>query len=164
MPKLAIPVAVFLTLVPGTLFAMSPPSDERAVGVSETDFAYRNFVLSKDDTAAIMDAIVASCPKKSDDVGSIMSAEARYQTACLGKQVARLESRHKKDYNSSKSDLSEQAKKDYSAEYLRWVKTRYADCEFERNENLGGAMKNALFNSCRLFELKRRAKWRGVSY
>jgi uncharacterized protein YecT (DUF1311 family) len=164
MPKLAIPVVAFLALVPATLLAMQAPSDDRAVGVSAAEFAYSNFILSEKDTAAIMDTIVASCPKKSDDVGSIMSAEARYQTACLGKQVARLEKRHKEDYNSSKSDLSEQAKKDYSAQYLGWVKTRYADCELERNENLGGAMKNALFNSCRLFELKRRAKWRGVSY
>jgi uncharacterized protein YecT (DUF1311 family) len=149
-----------------TKFSMATqaPIDNGAPSVSAAEFAYNNFILSENDTASIMSKIIASCPKKSDDAGSIFSAEARYQTACLGKQVARLEKRHKNDHNSAESDLSEQAKREYNAEYLGWVKTRYSDCKFERSENLGGAMKNAVYNSCRLFELKRRAKWRGVSY
>jgi uncharacterized protein YecT (DUF1311 family) len=164
MPKSKLSLIAFLALVPGTGMAAQAPIDNRAVGVSAAEFAYSNFVLSENDTSAIMSAIVASCPKKSDDVGSIFAAEARYQTACLGKQVTRLEKRHKRDYHSSKSDLSDQAKRNYSAEYLGWTKTRYTECAFERSENLGGAMKNAVYNSCRLFELKRWAKWRGVSY
>jgi uncharacterized protein YecT (DUF1311 family) len=163
MSKLTIPLITLLALLPSTLTAQTPPeSATRAISAAE--FAYSNYVLSEKDTSAIMDKIVASCPTKSDDVGSIFAAEARYQTACLGKQVARLEKRHKKDYVGSKSDLSEQAQRDFSVEYLGWVKTRYADCDHDRSENLGGAMKNAIYNSCRLFELKRRAKWRGVSY
>lgn len=156
-------IAVFAFL-PTALIASQMEAATAVKAVSATEFAYSGFVLGSADEAAIMSTIAASCPKKSDDSGSIMSAEARYQTACLGKQVKRLEKRHERDYQGSKRDLSAQAQQDFSMQYLGWVKTRYAECETDRNENLGGAMKNALFASCKLFELKRRAKWRGVQY
>lgn len=172
MSKFTIPMIVFLAFLPSTLMAAQAPANTGAAGVSTAEFAYSNFVLSKGDVNEIESSLTASCPKKSadsgdifsDDSGSISSVEARYQTACFSKQVKRLEKRHTRDYAKARSDLSEQAKSDYSAEYLSWVKTRYAECERDRSENLGGALKNALFAACKLYELKRRAKWRGVTY
>ena len=172
MSKLTIPMIAFLAFSPCTLSAAQAPNDHGAASVSASEFAYSNFILSRDDVNEIESSLTVSCPKESadngdifsDDSGSISSAEARYQTACFGKQVKRLEKRHKRDYGKSRSDLSEQAKSEYSAEYLQWIKLRYAECERDRSENLGGALKNALFAACKLYELKRRAKWRGVTY
>jgi uncharacterized protein YecT (DUF1311 family) len=162
MTKFSISLAAFMTLVPGTVAATDAPSDNGAVPVSADHFAYIHYILSKDDVANIVRSIDASCPQKSGDSGSTLAAEPRHQTACRNKQVARLEARHKRDYRAAKSGLSEQAKPDYSAEYLGWVKTRYAACERDRRENLGGAMKNAVFATCKLIELNRRLAWRGV--
>ncbi len=159
-----ISIAVTLALFSGPLVAAHMQLDAISGGVSAAEFAYTNFVLSKDDGAEITSTIAATCPKKSDDSGSIFSAEARKKTACLRKQVVSLEKRHKRDYDSAKSDLSEQTRKEYDAEYLSWVKTRYANCQADRSENPGSAMTNAAFASCQLYELKRRAKWRGVKY
>jgi uncharacterized protein YecT (DUF1311 family) len=172
MSKLTIPMITFLALVPSMLMAEQAPANNGKGGVSAAEFAYSNFVLSRDDVNEIESSLTASCPKKSadsgdifsDDSGSISSAEARYQTACFSKQVKRHEKQHKRDHDRARSDLSAQAKSEYSTEYLRWIKTRYTECERDRSENLGGALKHALFAACKLYELKRRAKWRGVTY
>ncbi len=172
MSKFTIPMIAFLALVPSTLLTAQAPAGNGAVGVSAAEFSYSNFILTRKDVNDIESSLMTSCPKKSaddgdifsDDSGSISSAQARYQTACFSKQVKRLEKQHKRDYDKARSDLSKQAKSEYSAEYLGWVKTRYAECERDRSENLGGALKNALFAACSLYELKRRAKWRGVTY
>jgi uncharacterized protein YecT (DUF1311 family) len=141
---------------------MQAPSDDGSVAVSTGHFSYGNYVLGEDDVANIIRSIDASCPQKSDDSGSTMSAEPRYQTACRNKQVVRIEKRLNAGYKAARRDLSAQAKSQYSAEYLGWVKTRYDNCRRDRNENLGGAMKNVVFANCQLVELKRRTSWLGL--
>jgi uncharacterized protein YecT (DUF1311 family) len=160
--KFTLPVVAFLALVPVTLLAMQAPSDDGSVAVSTGHFSYGNYVLGEDDVANIIRSIDASCPQKSDDSGSTMSAEPRYQTACRNKQVVRIEKRLNAGYKAARRDLSAQAKSQYSAEYLGWVKTRYDNCRRDRNENLGGAMKNVVFANCQLVELKRRTSWLGL--
>jgi uncharacterized protein YecT (DUF1311 family) len=162
MSKFRILLAAFVTLVPSTLLATETPSDAGSVAVSTDHFAYINYILSKDDVTNILRSIDASCPKKSDDVGSIMAAEPRYQTACRNKQVVKIEKRLNAGYKAAKRDLSQQARNKYEAEYLGWIETRYNNCQRDRDENLGGALKNVLFADCKLVELKRRTAWLGL--
>jgi uncharacterized protein YecT (DUF1311 family) len=162
MSKFSILLTAFATLLPGTLLATEAPSDTGSVAASTDHFAYINYVLSEDDVAKIIRSIDARCPKKSDDVGSIMATEPRYQTACRNKQVVKIEKRLNAGYKAAKRDLSQQARNKYEAEYLGWIETRYNNCQRDRDENLGGALKNVLFADCKLVELKRRTAWLGL--
>jgi uncharacterized protein YecT (DUF1311 family) len=158
---LLIPIIVFFALAPSTLVAQTPVINA-PVGDSRTEFEYSKFALSKNDETEIMRSVDASCPKQSDDDGSVLSAEPRYQTACRNKQVAQIQKRLDRAYKSAMRDLSQKVKGEYRAEYLGWVKTRYAACQRDRKENLGGALKNVVFSNCQLLELKRRTKWQGA--
>jgi uncharacterized protein YecT (DUF1311 family) len=162
MPKFSISIAAFMTLLPGTLLAAEAPSDNGSVAVSTDHFAYINYILSKEDVTNIIRSIDASCPKKSDDVGSIFSAEARYQTACRNKQVVKIEKRLNAGYKAAMRDLAQPGKNQYEAEYLGWASSRYNNCRRDRDENLGGALKNVVFANCKLVELKRRTAWLGL--
>jgi uncharacterized protein YecT (DUF1311 family) len=162
MSKYTLPAVAFLALVPSTVLAMHMPSDNGSAAVSTGHFAYGNYILGEDDVAKIIRSIDASCPQKSDDSGSTISAEPRYQTACRNKQVVRIEKRLNAGYKAARRDLSAQAKSQHSAEYLGWVKTRYDNCRRDRDENLGGALKNVVFANCQLVELKRRTSWLGL--
>lgn len=162
MSKFTLPVVAFLALVPSTVLAIHTPSDNGSVAISAGHFSYANYALGEADVANIIRSIDASCRQKSDDSGSTMSAESRYQTACRNKQVVRIEKRLNAGYRAARRDLSPQAKSEYSAEYMGWVKTRYDNCRRDRDENLGGAQKNVVFSNCQLVELKRRAAWLGL--
>ncbi len=159
---LTLPVVTFFALVPATLLAMQVPGEDQAVGVNRAEFDYSNFTLSERERAVIARNLDSSCPRKSDDAGSIGAAEPRYQTACKGKLVRSLEKLDKRSFKLVRRDLSVQARKDYDAEYLAWVSARYTACARDRSENLGGALKNNLFAACQYFELQRRLKWRGI--
>jgi uncharacterized protein YecT (DUF1311 family) len=162
MAKFSIVLAAFVTLVPSILLAAEAPGDTGSVAASTDHFAYINYILSKDDVANIIRSIDASCPQKSDNVGSTMAAEPRYQTACRNKQVVKIEKRLSAGYKAAKRDLSQQARNQYEAEYLGWARTRYNNCQRDRDENLGGALKNVVFANCKLVELKRRTSWLGL--
>jgi uncharacterized protein YecT (DUF1311 family) len=162
MSKFSILLTALVLFVPSTLLATEAPSDTGSVAASTDHFAYINYVLSKDDVANILRSIDASCPKKSDDGGSTMAAEPRYQTACRNKQVVKFEKRLNAGYKGARRDLSQQARNKYEAEYLGWARTRYDTCQRDRDENLGGALKNVLFADCKLVELKRRTAWLGI--
>jgi uncharacterized protein YecT (DUF1311 family) len=162
MTKFSISIATFMTLVPGVLLAAEAPSNNSSVAASTDHFAYINYVLSKDDVAIILRSVDARCPKKSDNVGSIWAAEPRYQTACRNKQVVKIEKQLNANYKAAKRDLSQQARNQYEAEYLEWAKIRYNNCRRDRDENLGGAMKNVVLANCKLVELNRRTAWLGL--
>jgi uncharacterized protein YecT (DUF1311 family) len=162
MSKFNIVLAAFVTLVPSTLLATEAPSDNGSVAVSADHFAYINYILSKDDVANIIRSNDASCPQKSGDGGSTMAAEPRYQIACRNKQVVKIEKQLSAGYKAAKRDLSQQARNQYEAEYLGWARTRYNNCQRDRDENLGGALKNVVFANCKLVELKRRTSWLGL--
>jgi uncharacterized protein YecT (DUF1311 family) len=164
MSKFTTQIVTLLALVPSTVLATQASSDNLPVAVSAADFAYDKFTLSENEVTKIMRSIDASCPQKSDDSGSTMSAEPRHQTACRNKQVVRIEKRLNSGYKAAMRDLSEQARNEYRAEYLGWVKTRYDNCRRDRDDNLGGALKNVVFANCKLVELKRRTSWLGVNY
>jgi uncharacterized protein YecT (DUF1311 family) len=120
---------------------------------------YGDFDLTKAEINEVIDATNASCPKKSDDTGSIWAAEARYQAGCRYKQTVRSEARLNAAYKRTIPLLSNDARNTLRAEQRLWIRTRYAKCERDRHNNLGGAMKNVLFHDCQLFELKRRTLW-----
>jgi uncharacterized protein YecT (DUF1311 family) len=162
MAKFSVALAAVMTFVPSMLMATSAPNDNGSVAVSTDHFAYINYILSNDDVANIIRSIDASCPQKSGDAGSTLAAEPRYQTACRNKQVVKIEKQLNAGYKAAMRDLSQQAKKQYEAEYLGWTKTRYNDCRRDRDENLGGALKNVVFADCKLVELKRRTSWLGL--
>jgi uncharacterized protein YecT (DUF1311 family) len=162
MAKFSIAIAAVVTFVPSMLMATGAPNDNGSVAVSTDHFAYINYILSKDDVANIIRSIDASCPQKSGDGGSTLAAEPRYQTACRNKQVVKIEKRLNAGYKASMRDLSQQGKNQYEAEYLGWTKTRYNNCRRDRDENLGGALKNVVFANCKLVELKRRTSWLGL--
>jgi hypothetical protein len=107
MSKFSIAIAAFVTLVPSTLLATEAPSDTGSIAVSTDHFAYINYVLSKDDVANILRSIDASCPQKSDDGGSTLSAEPRYQTACRNKQVVKIEKRLNAGYKAAKTNTKQ---------------------------------------------------------
>jgi uncharacterized protein YecT (DUF1311 family) len=159
--NLALAIAFVLT-APGALMANEASSDTGSVAVNTDHFAYINYVLSEDDVANITRSIDASCPQKLGGSGSTLAAEPRYQTACRNKQVVKIEKRLNAGYKAAKRDPSQQARNKYEAEYLGWIETRYNNCQRDRDENLGGALKNVLFADCKLVELKRRAAWLGL--
>jgi uncharacterized protein YecT (DUF1311 family) len=160
--KFSIWIAAFVTLVPSTLMATEAPNNTGSVAINTDHFAYINYVLSEDDVANITRSIDASCPQKSGGSGSTLAAEPRYQTACRNKQVVKIEKRLNAGYKAAKRDLSQQAKNQYEAEYLGWIEIRYNNCRRDRDENLGGALKNVVFANCKLVELRRRTAWLGL--
>ena len=76
MSKLTIPMIAFFALSPCTLSAAQAPNDNGAAGVSAAEFAYSNFVLSRDNVNEIESSLTASCPKKSADSGDIFSDDS----------------------------------------------------------------------------------------
>jgi uncharacterized protein YecT (DUF1311 family) len=161
MSKLSILIAAFVTLSPSILMATQEPSDNGLVAIRTDHFAYMNYILTESDVANIIRSVDASCPKKSDGNGSTLAAEPRYQASCRNKQVVKNEKRLNAGYKAARRDLSQQGKNQLDAEYLRWVESRYNNCRRDRDENLGGSLKNVVFTNCKLVELKRYTSWLG---
>ncbi len=145
MSKLPAFIAILL-LTPAALMAAPPQG-------------YGDFQLTKAEINEVINTTNISCPKKSDNAGSIWAAEPRYQAGCRYKQTVSSEARLNAAYKRTMPLLSKEARNALRVEQRLWIRNRYAECERDRSNNLGGALKNVLFYDCQLFELKRRTLW-----
>ncbi len=139
-------IGALMAFAPSALVATPMPS-------------YRDFDLSTVEVTEVMRATDARCPKRSDDSGSTMAKEPLYQTKCRSKQAVRSAARLNSAYKRKVARLSKPAEIALRIDQRDWIKTRFDNCEHDRNENLGGARKNVLFYDCQLFEIKRRSLW-----
>jgi uncharacterized protein YecT (DUF1311 family) len=146
IPKSGILIAALMAFAPSALMATLPLN-------------YSDFNLSDAEVTEVIRATNAQCPQKSDDYSSTMAKEPLYQTKCRSKQAVRSEARLTSAYKRKVARLSKPAKITLRIDQRDWIKTRFDNCELDRNENLGGARKNVLFYDCHLFELKRRSLW-----
>lgn len=147
MKKSHLILAALMAAPPSTLMAVMP------------QIAYADFQLTKSEIGEVIDATEASCPRKSDDVGSVWASEPRYQTVCRNKLIAGNEAKMSAAYKHTLALLSRSEQSTLRAQQAVWVKTRYQECRRERNANLGGALRNVVFADCQLLELKRRTLW-----
>jgi uncharacterized protein YecT (DUF1311 family) len=151
MKKFHLILAALLAIVPSTLIAAPAP-------------VYGDFVMTKVEIGEVIDVANKSCPKKSgpeksEDYGSVWAAEPVYQTGCRNKLVRGSEKQTNAVYKRALAPLSKSEKKTFRADQAVWLKNRYEECRSERNENLGGAFRNALFADCQFVENIRRTFW-----
>jgi uncharacterized protein YecT (DUF1311 family) len=146
IPKFGISIAALIAFAPSALMATLPLN-------------YSDFTLSDAEVSEVIRTTNAQCPQKSDDYSSTMAKEPLYQTKCRSKQAVRSAVLLNSAYKRKVARLSTPAKIALRIDQRDWIKTRFDNCEHDRNENLGGARKNVLFYDCQLFELKRRSLW-----
>ena len=147
MKKFHLILAALMAAAPASLLAAMP------------QHFYADFALNEAEMAEVIAATEASCPRKSEDTGSVWASEPRYQTVCRNKLVAGSEAKMSAAYKRALALLSRSEQSTLRAQQAVWVKTRYQECRRERNSNLGGAFRNAVFADCQLLELKRRTLW-----
>jgi uncharacterized protein YecT (DUF1311 family) len=147
MKKYCFILTTLMTIASSTIISAMP------------QLAYADFNLNKTEINGVIDAANASCPKKSDDVGSVWAAEPRYQAACRNKLVIRSEDQLNTAYKRALAQIARSEQSAFRTEQGVWINQRYEECRRERNANLGGALRNVYFADCKLFELKRRMLW-----
>jgi uncharacterized protein YecT (DUF1311 family) len=147
MKKHRLTLAALLSIAPSTITAATP------------SHAYAAFDLTKAEINDVIAAADASCPKKSDDVGSVWAAEPLCQAACRNTLVTRSEAQLNTAYKRAREQLSKSEQKAVAARQAAWLRQRYVECSRERNANLGGALRNVYLADCKLLELQRRTHW-----
>jgi uncharacterized protein YecT (DUF1311 family) len=139
-------LAALMAVAPSALMATPP-------------LGYGDFTLTKAEVAEIIRVTDVRCPKKSEDNSAIWANEPLYQAQCRSKLTKRSEARLKAAYKRTMARSSKEAQDTLRTEQRLWIETRYDQCARDRDENIGGALKNVMFYDCQLFELKRRTLW-----